>query len=408
MKRPDINIIINMILSILFLLFLCPQYILAIDSPATAYYVSPQGADSNIGTKLSPWRTIQKAADTVKPGDTVYIRGGIYQPNERIKLRVSGSEGKYITFMNYPGEIVTIDGAGLNWGYSWDCLFDLNSQSYIRIIGLRVINSNWIGIGAVPNTNGCQHVIIKNCSTFNTKSSGIAFYHGKDITIEGNTVEQACTGFSATQECISLAAIDLFLITKNHVLNCTNIIPGAGGEGINVKDGCSNGVICYNTVNNISKVGLYIDAYSKHQYNIEVHDNTIYNTADGIAVATENGGFLENIKVNNNLIYNCLNWGFVVAGWGNKETSHGMKEILFHNNTIYNPRDGGIHLNNSEAENIVITNNTISANPYTYSVPILANGAKLSEINIYRNILKMLGFNYTLTNNCPLIERTSL
>jgi hypothetical protein len=39
-----------------------------------AYYVAPSGNDSNPGTMDRPWQTIQKAADTLIAGDTVYIR----------------------------------------------------------------------------------------------------------------------------------------------------------------------------------------------------------------------------------------------------------------------------------------------------------------------------------------------
>ncbi|MBU1749684.1 MAG: DUF5123 domain-containing protein, partial [Chloroflexi bacterium] len=38
------------------------------------YYVSPAGDDEDLGTITHPWRTIQHAADTLVPGDTVYIR----------------------------------------------------------------------------------------------------------------------------------------------------------------------------------------------------------------------------------------------------------------------------------------------------------------------------------------------
>src|ERR1051325_7473065 len=47
---------------------------------ATTYYVSTSGSDGNNGTSLStPWRTINKAAQTMVAGDTVYIRGGTYR-----------------------------------------------------------------------------------------------------------------------------------------------------------------------------------------------------------------------------------------------------------------------------------------------------------------------------------------
>ena len=47
---------------------------------AATYYVSTSGNDGNNGTSLStPWRTINKAAQTMVAGDTVYVRGGTYR-----------------------------------------------------------------------------------------------------------------------------------------------------------------------------------------------------------------------------------------------------------------------------------------------------------------------------------------
>src|SRR5262247_3201118 len=42
------------------------------------YHVSPTGSDSNPGSEARPFRTIQKAADSVKPGDTVLVDDGVY------------------------------------------------------------------------------------------------------------------------------------------------------------------------------------------------------------------------------------------------------------------------------------------------------------------------------------------
>ena len=45
-----------------------------------------------------------------RPGSTVEIRGGVY--HERVVVRVSGAPGAWITFRNYAGEHVRIDGTG--------------------------------------------------------------------------------------------------------------------------------------------------------------------------------------------------------------------------------------------------------------------------------------------------------
>jgi hypothetical protein len=43
---------------------------------AVDYYVATDGSDSNAGTLLAPFATIQHAATVLSPGDTCYIRGG--------------------------------------------------------------------------------------------------------------------------------------------------------------------------------------------------------------------------------------------------------------------------------------------------------------------------------------------
>ena len=77
---------------------------------ATTYYVSQNGSDSYNGTSLStPFKTIQKAADVVNPGDKVYIRDGIYR--ELLTLTASGNSNQRIIFQAYADEQPIIDGS---------------------------------------------------------------------------------------------------------------------------------------------------------------------------------------------------------------------------------------------------------------------------------------------------------
>src|SRR5476651_1873017 len=77
---------------------------------SATYYVAVDGKDSNPGTLQLPLATIQKAQSLVNPGDTVYLRGGVYhmtedQISQRLRgyacvtyLDKSGAEGKYINY----------------------------------------------------------------------------------------------------------------------------------------------------------------------------------------------------------------------------------------------------------------------------------------------------------------------
>ncbi|MCC6383435.1 MAG: hypothetical protein IT304_13090, partial [Dehalococcoidia bacterium] len=77
-------------------------------SPST-YFVAPYGDDAGPGTEGQPWRSIQKAAGTLRAGDTVYVRGGEYAavPGGTV-FGHSGTETAPITLTNYPGERVII------------------------------------------------------------------------------------------------------------------------------------------------------------------------------------------------------------------------------------------------------------------------------------------------------------
>lgn len=83
---------------------------------ATAYYVAPDGTDTNPGTLAAPFRTLQKCADVALAGDTCLVRAGVYR--ETVTLPRSGAAGAPITFKAYNGEAVTISGADVVTGWS--------------------------------------------------------------------------------------------------------------------------------------------------------------------------------------------------------------------------------------------------------------------------------------------------
>ncbi len=86
------------------LLIVCSPYSIH----AADLFVSPSGDDAGPGTVKQPLRTIQQGVDTLKPGDTCYLRAGSYR--ESVNFKHSGLEGKPIRLRAYPGERVVLDG----------------------------------------------------------------------------------------------------------------------------------------------------------------------------------------------------------------------------------------------------------------------------------------------------------
>ena len=77
---------------------------------ATELHVAPTGNNSNSGSKESPLRTIQRAAELALPGDTITVHEGVYR--ERIDPPRGGlSDANRIVYQAAPGENVEIKGS---------------------------------------------------------------------------------------------------------------------------------------------------------------------------------------------------------------------------------------------------------------------------------------------------------
>lgn len=70
----------------------------------------PRASDENPGTADMPFRTINRAAQVVKPGERVWIHSGVYR--EMVQPRLSGeAPGRMIAYEAAPGEHVVIKGS---------------------------------------------------------------------------------------------------------------------------------------------------------------------------------------------------------------------------------------------------------------------------------------------------------
>src|SRR6185295_623594 len=90
--------------------------------PATEYYAAPNGLPGGNGTVSNPW-TLQAAlaqpANVVRPGDTLWLRGGSYTgPTTIWNASLNGSSLAPILVRQYPGERATVNG-GMYIGGSW-------------------------------------------------------------------------------------------------------------------------------------------------------------------------------------------------------------------------------------------------------------------------------------------------
>jgi hypothetical protein len=117
---------------------------------AAEYFVAPTGNDSNPGTQAQPFGTLAKACGVVQPGDTCWLREGVYR--EVLKPQVSGQEGKPITFKAWSGENVVLSGLDKLAGWQqvpgtsiWQApmAWDLKDQNQVFCAGQMMFEARW-------------------------------------------------------------------------------------------------------------------------------------------------------------------------------------------------------------------------------------------------------------------------
>ncbi|MEW6368416.1 MAG: right-handed parallel beta-helix repeat-containing protein [Acidobacteriota bacterium] len=329
------------------------------------YYVATTGKDTNPGTLASPWRTVQKAADTLVAGDTVYIRKGTYKG--RVAPKNSGTDATHvITYASYPGETATIDGKGVSVP-EYVGLFHIEGKKYITVQGLKVANSRYYGI----NADGSSNITIQKNIIYKTVSCGIGVWACSNVIVDGNDVSQACSG--GQQEAISVAQTNKFEVRNNHVHDTPD------KEGICAKDGSSHGKVYRNNVHHTSDDGIYVDAWERHTHHIEVYGNVVHDVKEqdssGIGLASEEGGLLENIRVYNNIVYRNPWVGIEVSDWG-EGASRPMKRIEIVNNTLWEngiPWGGGITCQNPDVQSGSIIRNNICSENSAFQIAVVSS-----------------------------------
>jgi len=149
---------------------------------ATTYYVAPppNGDDGNPGMLGAPWATIQHAADTVQPGDTVQVRAGNYAGGY---FETSGTADLPIVLENYPGESpsITDDNPTTPDG------INLEGASYMTVQGFTVNGRTRAGIRAVL----CEHVTIRGNTMDANGVWGVLTGFCDDLLIEGNVASNS-------------------------------------------------------------------------------------------------------------------------------------------------------------------------------------------------------------------------
>ncbi|HEV7868713.1 MAG TPA: right-handed parallel beta-helix repeat-containing protein [Chthoniobacteraceae bacterium] len=130
-------------------------------SPLTAaeFYVAVTGNDAHSGTLDSPFATVQRAQKAAEPGDTVWVRGGIYLLSET-QIAQTPRGRAHVTLLDKSGR----DGAPIRyWAYQDEKpVFDLSAvkPARLRVTAFRV-DGSWLHLKGITVT-GVQVTITRH------------------------------------------------------------------------------------------------------------------------------------------------------------------------------------------------------------------------------------------------------
>ena len=273
-------------------------------STGAVFYVSTSGSDSNPGTLVSPWRTVQKALNTLQPGQRALVRAGTYSAN--LRLTRAGTSSAPITVEAFPGERPILGPAGSH------PLEIASSGAYFRLRGFIVERA--------PGTSGGNidvyghHIELAANEIRLGKDQGIYTAEGSDdVYVLGNWIHDNGEGIAHQSHGIYLQGTDHFV--ANNVIH-----DHPEGFGIQVYDLNHRSVVVSNTIVASGHSGIVVGG-SGGVSDVVVRNNVLaFNSSYG--VQHDSDCPTSNVDVDHNVVYGN-GWGAIQSGCAAIDTSGG-------------------------------------------------------------------------------------
>jgi hypothetical protein len=146
-------------------------------------FMAPSGNDANPGTLASPKRTILAASALLKPGQTLWARGGTYSGQGGYNWKSSGLPGAPVAIRRFADDLpsVTFDGANQSHGI-------IIADQHDVVIG----DLDFRGFGKGPSGDGtilllnASGILIEDCGLLD---SGITFQQDHHIYVNSGCAD---------------------------------------------------------------------------------------------------------------------------------------------------------------------------------------------------------------------------
>jgi hypothetical protein len=283
----------------------------SVEAIATTLYVSTGGSDGGNGSSSLPFRTVQRAADVVKPGDTIIVRDGIYTGGKEYVaiFRRGGTDTAWVTFRSENKWGAKIDGRN----YTTGVLF-VADANYLRFENFEFQHAKSINM----RINSVHHDIYWYGNKVHDTSRYMIPCNSSVLTV-GN-----CGGFAGSNS-------DYNLTWDSNIFYDVGRLYG----------GCPN-------YDKNHDHGLYL--YGNH---ITIINNMFYNFEAGWPIVLAPGS--NNITIRNNTFSgpNPRELGHILF-WGEQQN------VLIENNIFYQPREAPLRNSYCSGDSNIVAKNNIT------------------------------------------------
>jgi hypothetical protein len=398
-----------------------------------SYYVSNSGSDSNPGSEILPFLTINKGVSVLAPGDTLLVKPGTYSEtlsanipsgtdwNSPVTLKAYDSNNKpiivppsgkdrviFFSTVNGVGQHhIIINGFvldGTNIGYdvvkiTYSGTDDSKAAHHIRIMNSELKNAPKQGIltsGSTAQNNEFISLNIHNNGTTNQ-------HHGLYIATSNNLIEKSAihdnSGYGVHVYNEDTWNDDNNVVRGNTIYN--NATGGNYGAGIILSSG--TGHLAYNNIIYNNAIGIQIDYGA---IGAKVYNNTLYKNDRNYSTSSipanidlepsanpGNGVVGSGNEVTNNIISDHRHYGIYNA----------MTGTQIKNNLLYNNTDGAIRLGSATSAGNTTNSNPVFVNTLGYdfhlqpSSPAIDQGLTITSLlTDYENVTRPQGTGYDI------------
>jgi parallel beta-helix repeat protein len=219
------------------------------------WYVATNGDDGNAGTKGAPFRTMTKGVSMLAPGDTLWVRGGIYAESFIGNIPGGNSWSERVKVAAYPEEAVTIRP---DPGADFVFRFQSEGDSFIVIDGFIIDGANvtYDSVKITYSDSAAHHIRIKNSEIKNAPSNGVLITRSDKLIPKHNQLVNVDVHDNGTKD----FGHGMYIASSHTVIRGSSIYRNAGW-GVHVYNGdypaltANNNVVRDNEIFDNARVG---------------------------------------------------------------------------------------------------------------------------------------------------------